>query len=198
MIRVTSKGQVSRMDYSAKALCFLGFLELTDENFWEVREKIRHLNGVYTQIFLPGDDDSRSLHVSLTDASRVAYTESAEKGRLDIQTVTTIEAYCKKYGLYTYSRRSLKMARTYIGLEIQLHGLTFVVSGTYVPADEATQLVPGEPATFVLRDDALAVKGQPEADAWAILESMRSNISSRGWTSGWEELIDLCIEVAES
>ncbi|MGB8348308.1 MAG: hypothetical protein WCD86_25725 [Ktedonobacteraceae bacterium] len=70
-----------------------------DTNFWATREQCRITNGEYSPITIEGDDPLRFLHVSADDPNKVAYTKDADKGRADIQTRTTLSAYCEKFGL---------------------------------------------------------------------------------------------------
>ena len=67
--------------------------------FWMVREQIRMFDGTYEAVSVPNDDPMRFLHKSTSGDGRVAYTKNADKGARDIQTVTTLEAYCRKFGL---------------------------------------------------------------------------------------------------
>lgn len=86
-------------DARTRACTKLGFLNYTDENFWAVREQCRMLSGEYNAIFIPNDDLDRFLHVSTDNPDMVAYTKDVDKGRADIQTRTTLAAYCTKFGL---------------------------------------------------------------------------------------------------
>lgn len=72
---------------------------LNDSNFWQVREQCRINDGTYTPIHIDGDDSMRFLHISTDDPAKVSYTKDAEKGKQDIQTRTTLAAYCEKFGL---------------------------------------------------------------------------------------------------
>lgn len=71
------------------------------EHNWKDREQNRMNNGIYEPVNLVGDDPNRFLHISLVDPCKVAYTANDEKGIADIQTRTTLEKYCKKFGLET-------------------------------------------------------------------------------------------------
>lgn len=98
-MNITTPEQVENMKYSALAQMNLKFLTITENNFWMIREQARSHLPNYKSISLFGDDPMRFLHVSTNDPNRVAYTKNAEKGKQDIQTVTTLEAYCDKFGL---------------------------------------------------------------------------------------------------
>jgi len=91
MEKITSKEQFEAAALSAAFL--------TDDNFWIAREAARVQSNQYTPIKLEGDDPLRFLHVSVDDLNKVAYTKDAESGRADIQTRTTMTAYCTKFGL---------------------------------------------------------------------------------------------------
>lgn len=75
-------------------------LGLSDPQFWQLREECRMLDGTYTPFGIAGDDHMSFLHMALDGTGRVAYTKSAEKGADDIQTVTTLDTYCEKFGLH--------------------------------------------------------------------------------------------------
>lgn len=77
----------------------LGMSYPHEENFWQVREQCRINDGTYTPIHIDGDDKMRFLHVSVDDPDKVSYTKDADKGKQDIQTRTTLAAYCEKFGL---------------------------------------------------------------------------------------------------
>ena len=66
---------------------------------WYQREHIRAISGEYQMIYVAGDDPSRFLHVSQDTPGKVAYTKDSGKCSQDIQTRTTLAAYCDKYGL---------------------------------------------------------------------------------------------------
>jgi len=69
-------------------------------NEWAVREHTRLSDGTYTPVpeFLsPFMVTRHYVHVSSTDRTRLAYTQSPEKGMEDRQTVTTVGAYLGKY-----------------------------------------------------------------------------------------------------
>lgn len=77
----------------------VNFNDISDENFWKVREQYRINDGTYTPVCIANDDKTRFLHVSVDDPAKVSYTKDAGKGRQDIQTRTTLAAYCDKFGL---------------------------------------------------------------------------------------------------
>lgn len=67
-----------------------------EENFWMWREELRR--AYYVMVDLAEETDPKHfVHVSEDDNTKIAYTESPEKGRKDIQTRTTIGRYFKKY-----------------------------------------------------------------------------------------------------
>lgn len=110
------------------------------ENQWKAREQARMDNGTYDPVSLRGDGPDRFLHVSLVDPCMVAYTKNEEKGMADIQTRTTLEAYCKKFGLETgeegrESGDSLREAE----LEKALEGALAIIVGEYPHGDERYQ-----------------------------------------------------------
>jgi len=73
---------------------------MTDETFWYWREHIRmNLPDIYKKVTLTDlpEVSEHFLHVSREDATKVAYTPDAEKGRRDIQVRTTIGRYAKKF-----------------------------------------------------------------------------------------------------
>lgn len=85
----------------------------------------------------------------------------------------------------------------YTSLEVTLNGLTFLVSGVYIPAEAETRDSPGYPAEFQFDLPRITVKGLPSADALTILEEFRSGLYSVPdesrriqvkWTSGLEQL----------
>lgn len=71
---------------------------------WQTREQCRIIDGEYTAMNIPGDDPLRFLHQSNDDPDKVAYTKDADHGIADVQTRTTMAAYCEKYGLVNPSR----------------------------------------------------------------------------------------------
>ena len=75
------------------------FFNQGEVKMWKQREQNRINSGEYKAIAIPGDDVNRFLHHSLDGTDRVAYTKSSDKGEADLQTVTTMEAYCQKFGL---------------------------------------------------------------------------------------------------
>lgn len=96
------------------------------------------------------------------------------------------------------------MITRYTDLEVNLNGLTFIVSGTYTPYEAATPHCPASEAEFDLDESRIKVKGQPEADPPTILEEMRNNLYIRkrpnetfivDWTSGFEQLADECLRI---
>ena len=99
MEKITSQDQFCIMKYGAQALDNLGLWGSTPENFWMAREEARMLAGEYTAISIVGDSRDRFLHGSTDKPDMVAYTKDAENGRADIQTRTTLAAYCAKFGL---------------------------------------------------------------------------------------------------
>lgn len=72
---------------------------LNSDNFWQVREQCRINDGTYTPIRIDGDLKTRFLHVSIDYPAKVSYTKDSYKGKQDIQTRTTLAAYCEKFGL---------------------------------------------------------------------------------------------------
>ena len=98
MAKITTVEQVKAMRYSFAASVQFGS-DVTEENFWKIREQCRTMSGEYTPIKVEGDDPMRFLHVSTDDENKVAYTKDADKGRADVQTRTMLKAYCAKFGL---------------------------------------------------------------------------------------------------
>jgi len=74
---------------------------ITDDDLdtWQLREQCRMGGRLYTPITILGDNHMRFLHEALDAPDMVAYTKCAGKGEVDIQTRTTLAAYCTKYGL---------------------------------------------------------------------------------------------------
>lgn len=95
---VYGDGQTSQ---TARAMRDVGvaYGYLNNENFWQIREQCRINDGTYTPIHIDGDLKTRFLHVSVDDPAKVSYTKDADKGKQDIQTRTTLAAYCEKFGL---------------------------------------------------------------------------------------------------
>lgn len=100
MEKITTREQFSSMNYGSRALDTLNMQASTDDNFWMAREQARILSGEYRLVAVEGDDKLRFLHASIDDPDMVAYTKDADKGRADIQTRTTLAAYCEKFGLH--------------------------------------------------------------------------------------------------
>lgn len=102
MEKITSRGELHSV-YAAipfgTASSQLGMTYPNEENFWQVREQCRINDGTYTPIHVEGDDKMRFLHVSVDNPAKVSYTKDADKGRQDIQTRTTLAAYCDEFGL---------------------------------------------------------------------------------------------------
>ena len=101
MVRLMDKYGRFRPDATSAGMDVVGISPgcLNDGNFWKAREQCRINDGTYTPIFIDGDDKMRFLHVSVDDSAKVSYTKDADKGRQDIQTRTTLAAYCEKFGL---------------------------------------------------------------------------------------------------
>lgn len=99
MEKITSKEGFQAVFAQETQLNALSAAFLTDDSFWIARETARFHTNQYTPVNLEGDDPLRFLHVSVDDPSKVAYTASAENGRADIQTRTTIPRYCAKFRL---------------------------------------------------------------------------------------------------
>ena len=111
MDKITNAEQVRNMSHSAMAMSQLDIADITDENFWKVRELARFLSDQCKPVFLAGDEKIRFLHVSIDDPDKVAYTKDADKGRQDIQTRTTLEAYKAKFGLSDDAQEEISEGR---------------------------------------------------------------------------------------
>lgn len=110
------------------------------DNQWKTREQARMDNGTYDPVNLRGDNPDRFLHISLVDPCMVAYTMNDEKGMADIQTRTSLEKYCKKFGLETgeenrESSDSLREAK----MEIALIQALIIITEEYPKYDDRYQ-----------------------------------------------------------
>lgn len=99
MSRITTMAELKKW-YSDSDIAERNVLgvQLSEDTVWILREQCR-THKFYTPIHLEGDSPLRFLHVSRDDPSMVAYTANDEKGLADIQTKTTFDKYCHKFGL---------------------------------------------------------------------------------------------------
>ena len=63
-------------------------------------------------------------------------------------------------------------AEHFTELEVTLHGLVFLVTGTYFPPDSGDAVNPPVQEEFDINNHLLRVKGQPEANGREILNAM--------------------------
>lgn len=66
---------------------------------WQVREQLRMNSNPSRWIDVANDNPLRFLHQSEDDPTKVAYTNNGDKGQQDIQTRTTLAAYCQRFEL---------------------------------------------------------------------------------------------------